>query len=449
MATAVSTDQPRGPLANPWLQLVAGIICMAAVANYQYGWTYFVPAMQDANGWSNANIQWAFTFFVTLEVWIVPIEGPLVDKYGPKLLVLFGGIIAGLGWIINAHAGSVQMLWVGNAVAGIGAGMVYGTCIGNAVKWFGARRGLAAGLTSMGFGIGAAFTVAPILHMIKVSGYAYTFQFFGIAQAIIVVIVSLVLVMPPRTLKAAEMLWAGRSAQAYTPPKPTVLQGTRDYSPGEVIVSPVFWVMFVMFTLVAAGGLTAVAQLASIAKDFYIDQIPVTILVWTQATLAWTGQLNNIVNGLTRPLLGGLSDRLGRENTMFVAFLLEGVGIFLLWKFGTTPLAFVLLAGLVFFAWGEIFSIFPATMRDHFGQKFATTNYGMLYMAKWVGSFGAPIAGYITAATHGWSMVLIIAAIMNIVAALMSILVLKPLRIWDVRRSETGMPRAPSAAPAS
>jgi OFA family oxalate/formate antiporter-like MFS transporter len=303
----------------------------------------------------------------------------------------------------------------------------------------------------MGFGIGAAFTVAPILHMIKVSGYSHTFQFFGIAQAIVVVIASLVLVMPPTTLKAAEALWTGMRgySQGYTPPNPTVLQGTRDYTPGEVFVSPVFWVMFVMFTLVAAGGLTAVAQLASIAKDFYIDQIPVTILVWTQATLAWTGQLNNIVNGLTRPLLGGLSDRLGRENTMFVAFLLEGFGIFLLWKFGTTPLAFVLLAGLVFFAWGEIFSIFPATMRDHFGQKFATTNYGMLYMAKWVGSFGAPIAGYITAATHGWSTVLVIAACMNIVAALMSVLVLKPLRIWDVRRSQTGIPRAPSAAPAS
>jgi OFA family oxalate/formate antiporter-like MFS transporter len=422
-SNAASADRPRGPFANPWIQLIAGVFCMAAIANYQYGWTYFVPAMQDANGWSNTNIAWAFTLFVTLEVWLVPIEGPLVDKFGPKFFVLIGGIVAGLGWFVNAHAPSIQWLWVGNSVTGIGAGMVYGTCIGNAVKWFGARRGLAAGLTSMGFGAGAALTVAPILAMIKTNGYSHTFIFFATVQTIIIVIASLFLVQPPKTLAAA--------------PKPTrLLQGTHDYTPAEVIVSPVFWVMFVMFVMVGSGGLVAVAQLATLAKDFYIDQFPVTLLIWTQAALAWTGQLNNIVNGATRPILGALSDRIGRENTMFFAFLLEGIGIFALWQFGKTPVAFVLLSGLVFFAWGEIYSIFPSTARDHFGQKFATTNYGMLYMAKWVASFGVPVAAMITGATHSWQLVLMIAAAMNIVAAILSIIVLKPLRIWDVKRSQ-------------
>jgi len=421
---ASAATVPGGFRANPWVQLIAGIVCMAAIANYQYGWTYFVPVMQDANGWSNANIQWAFQFFVTLEVWLVPIEGPLVDRFGPMIFVLVGGIIAGLGWLIDAHASVVQVLWLGSAISGIGAGMVYGTCIGNAVKWFGPRRGLAAGLTSMGFGAGAAFQVQPILNMISAHGYQYTFQFFAIAQAIVVVIASLFLMMPPKTLAAA--------------PKATrVLQGTRDYTPKEVLVSPVFWVMFAMFVLVATGGLTAVAQLAPMAKDFFVDQFPVTLIFFgTAGALAQSGRINNVMNGISRPILGAISDRIGRENTMFFAFLLEGIGIFALLKFGTTPIAFVLLSGLVFFAWGEIYSIFPATARDHFGQRYATTNYGLLYQAKWVASFGVPLSGYVIAATHSWTTVLIIAGAMNIVAAVMSVAILKPLRIWDVRRNQ-------------
>jgi OFA family oxalate/formate antiporter-like MFS transporter len=424
MTTAAAPiDQPRGPFANQWIQLIAGVICMAAVANYQYGWNFFVPAMQEANGWSLASIQWAFTSFLTLEVWLVPIEGPLVDKYGPKLMIFLGGIFAALGWIINAHAPTVQMLWFGNAVAGVGAGLVYGTCISNATKWFGARRGLAAGLTSMGFGAGAALTVVPILHMIKVSGYGPTFQLFGIVQGVIVILASFFFVMPPKTLAAA--------------PKQTgLLQGTHDYTLRETLASPVFWVMFVMFVLVAAGGLTAVGSLATIAKDFYVDQSPVTIFIWTQLALAWTAQLNNIVNGATRPILGALSDRIGRENTMFFAFLVEGIGIWALWNYGRTPIAFVLLSGVVFFAWGEIYSIFPATCRDHFGQRNQTTNYGFLYQAKWVASFAVPGSALLVATTHSWQVVLYITAAMNIVAAIMALVVLKPLRIWDVRRQQ-------------
>ncbi|MBV8424488.1 MAG: oxalate/formate MFS antiporter, partial [Candidatus Eremiobacteraeota bacterium] len=377
-ATATGAEEYRG-LRNPWVQLVAGIVCMAMVANYQYGWTVFVNPIAAKNGWGIAAIQVAFTVFVLTETWLVPFEAALVDRYGPRIMVMIGGILAGLAWIIDSRAETLTMLYVGGVVAGIGAGIVYGTCIGNALKWFAGRRGLAAGLTSAGFGAGAALTVIPLTLMIKNSGYQHTFLFFGILQGAIIIIASLILVTPPKVALAAVK-------------NPRVLQGTRDYNPGETLRSPVFYVMYVMFVMVAAGGLMAVAQLGPIAKDYYIDTIPVTILGITAPALTYALSLNNIMNGITRPLLGFVSDRIGREITMFWAFLLEGIGIFALMKFGTTPVAFVLLSGLVFFAWGEIYSIFPSTTRDHFGQKYATTNYGMLYTAKGTASLIVPLA---------------------------------------------------------
>jgi MFS transporter, OFA family, oxalate/formate antiporter len=357
--------------------------------------------------------------FVIVETWLVPFEAALVDKYGPRIMVAIGGLLAGLAWVIDSKADSLAMLYVGGAIAGIGAGIVYGTCIGNALKWFSGRRGLAAGLTSAGFGAGAAISIIPLTLMIKSSGYEQTFFTFGLIQGGLILVASMLLIKPPESMSAGGA-------------KPHVLQGTHDYTPAEVLRSPVFWVMYVMFVLVASGGLTAVAQLGSIAKDYYIDNIPVTIFGITAVALTYALSLNNIMNGITRPLLGFLSDRIGREKTMFGAFLLEGIGIFGLMKFGTTPISFVLLSGVVFFAWGEIYSIFPATTRDHFGQKFATTNYGMLYTAKGTAALLVPLASVITAATGSWSATLIIAAVFNIVAAIMAIAVLRPLREREI-----------------
>ena len=422
-------------LRNPWVQLVAGIVCMAMIANYQYGWTVFVNPIGAKNGWGTAAIQVTFTIFVLVETWLVPFEAALVDRYGPRIMVMIGGVLAGLAWVINSQATSLTMLYVGGAVAGVGAGIVYGTCIGNALKWFAGRRGLAAGLTSAGFGAGAAITVIPLTMMIASHGYQYTFMFFGILQGAIVILASMILVTPPKT-KPAELQPA------------RVLQGTHDANPGEVLRSPVFWVMYVMFVMVGAGGLMAVAQLGPIAKDYYIDTFPVSILGITAPALTYALSLNNIMNGITRPLLGFVSDRIGREVTMFWAFLLEGIGIFALMKFGTTPVAFVLLSGLVFFAWGEIYSIFPSTTRDHFGQKYATTNYGMLYTAKGTASLLVPVASVITAATGSWTAALSLAAILNLIAAVMAIAVLRPVRLWDIKRSSAD-PGVAAAVPVS
>src|SRR5665213_2670870 len=408
---------PRGPamnsgLRNPWLQLVAGVICMAMIANLQYGWTLFVDPIVNGQGWSRAAVQVSFTIFV---------------------LVATGGVLSGIAWVIDANAHSLTVLYAGAVVAGVGAGIVYGTCIGNALKWFAGRRGLAAGLTSAGFGAGAAVTVIPLSNMIKASGYQHTFMFFGILQGLVILVVAMLLQTPPKVPAEAAKI------------NPRVLQGNRDYNPGQTLASPVFWVMYVMFVLVGSGGLTAVAQLGPIANDRYINSFPVTIMAWTLPALTFALVLNNYMNGISRPLLGFVSDRIGRELTMFIAFMLEGIGIFALNIYGTTPLAFVLLSGAVFFAWGEIYSIFPATTRDHFGQKYATTNYGMLYTAKGTASILVPFASVITAATGNWSMVLIIAAIFNIVAAVMALAVLRPLRKWEISRSTPTTPIATAA----
>jgi len=420
---------------NRWVQLVVGIICMAMIANLQYGWTVFVNPIADKQGWTLPAIQVSFAIFVLVETWLVPFEAAFVDKYGPRVMVAIGGVLAGLAWVVDSLATTLPMLYFGGVIAGVGAGIVYGTCIGNALKWFAGRRGLAAGLTSAGFGAGAAVTVIPLTQMIARSGYQYTFIFFGILQGLVILVVSMLLVTPPK-----------RPAEA-TKINPRVLQGTRDYTPPEVLASPVFWVMYVMFVLVGAGGLMAVAQLGPIASDRYINNIPVTIFAITAPALTYALSLNNIMNGITRPLLGFVSDRIGRETTMFFAFLLEGIGIFALMQYGTTPVVFVLLSGVVFFAWGEIYSIFPATTRDHFGQKFATTNYGMLYTAKGAAALLVPLASWITFVTGNWTMALAIAGAANIIAAVMAVAVLRPLRVRELRGAPPTI--SPTAAPAT
>src|SRR2546430_2250838 len=352
-----------------WLQLLVGIVCMAMIANLQYGWTLFVNPLDAKYHWGRASIQVAFTIFVLLETWLVPIEGYLVDRYGPRLVVLVGGILCGIAWTMNAYADSLTFLYVAAAIGGVGAGAVYGTCVGNALKWFPDRRGLAAGLTAAGFGAGSALTVIPIANMIASSGYESAFFWFGIGQGVIVVIVALLLRAPA----------AGEVA---APAAPAVQQTKRDYTPAGALKTPVFWVMYFMFVAVGAGGLMAIAQLAPIARDYKVDAIPVSLLGLTLPALTFALTIDRVLNGVCRPFFGWVSDNIGRENTMFIAFLVEGIGIFALLHFAGHPVLFVILSGVVFFAWGEIYSLFPATCTDIYGKTFATTNYGLLYTAK-------------------------------------------------------------------
>lgn len=398
---------------NRWLQLVFGVICMCMIANMQYGWTFFVNPMQERHGWDRAAIQVAFTIFIVAETWLVPIEGWFVDKYGPKIVVLFGGLLCGIAWVMNSYATSLTVLYVAAAIGGAGAGAVYGTCVGNSLKWFPDRRGLAAGLTAMGFGAGSALTVVPIQAMIASKGYDAAFFYFGIGQGLIVMVLALFLSTP----RKGEL-----------PDVAKVSQAKRDFTPKEMVRTPVFWVMYAMFTMMAMGGLMATAQLGPIAKDFHIADVPVSLMGITLPALTFAATMDRVLNGVTRPFFGWVSDHIGRENTMFVAFGIEGLGIWALSAFGQDPFMFVILTGLVFFAWGEIYSLFPATCGDTFGTKYAATNAGLLYTAKGTASLIVPYTSVLTAWTGSWHAVFLTAAALNIIAALMAVFVLRPMR---------------------
>jgi MFS transporter, OFA family, oxalate/formate antiporter len=409
-ATTASAARPL--FENPWVQLLVGVICMASVANLQYGWTLFVNPIDAKYHWGRADIQVAFTIFVLIETWLIPVEGYLVDRFGPRWVVVAGAVLVTLSWVVNSSAGSLAVLYFAAALGGIGTGCVYGTCVGNALKWFPGRRGLAAGITAAGFGAGAALTIGPISTMIGHSGYERAFLFFGLLQGAIVLCMAFGMRVAPRSLETAH---------------PKALQSSRGFTPAEVLRSPVFYVLYVMFVLVAAGGLTMAASMAPIAKDLGLEKAPVALFGSTLPALVFALQLNRIFDGIGRPFFGWLSDRIGREHTMAIAFLIGALALFTLAS-GVDAAAFVLVTAVYFGAYGEVFSLFPATQGDTFGARFAAANAGMLYTAKGTGALLVPIATAIAKA-HGWSSVFLTAMGCNIAAALLALLVLKPLRV--------------------
>jgi MFS transporter, OFA family, oxalate/formate antiporter len=414
---------PQAPaMANRWLQLLGGIVCMVMIANLQYGWNLFVGPIDAKFHWGRAAIQVAFTLFVLTETWLVPIEGWFVDRYGPRVVVAVGGVLVAIAWAINSYADSLPVLYLAAIVSGVGAGAVYGTCVGNALKWFAERRGLAAGLTAAGFGAGAAATVVPIREVIGAYGYQNAFLWFGIGQGLIILLVSQMLKAPAPGQIAANAQMRNQ-------------QTVRQYQFSEMLGTPLFWVMYVMFVLVAAGGLMATAQLALIAADFGVANTPVSFLWITGTTLTIALTVDNVLNGLARPFFGWVSDRIGREITMFIVFSCGALSILGLGFLGNTPLSFIVLGGAVYFTWGEIYSLFPSMCTDAFGTKNAATNAGALYTAKGTASLLVPLANILTTATGNWHAVFVVAAVMNAVAAVAAILVLKPLRAAHHRSS--------------
>lgn len=416
-------NQPAaGPFwQNRWCQLVIGMMCMALVANLQYAWTLFVAPMNARHHWGHASIQLAFSIFILTETWLVPVEGWLVDRFGPRPVVAGGAVCAGLAWVLNSYATTLPMLYVAAVIAGVGAGGVYGTCVGNALKWFPDRRGLAAGLTAAGFGAGAAVTVIPIANMITRSGYEHTFLFFGLLQGIAIFVLALLLRKP--------------QIRAVTAQKKRFAVSRIDFTPGQMIKTPVFWVIYVCFVAVAAGGLMATAQIGPIAKDWGLARIPMTVFGATLPLLTLTLSIDNICNGFTRPLCGFISDKIGRENTMFLIFIGEGLSLLGMMQFGTNPYAFMVFAALIFLFWGEIFSIFPAICADTFGSKYAAANAGTLYTAKGTASLLVPIASVLSA-TGGWSAVFVASAVITIAAGVSAKFILQPMRARWIESGE-------------
>jgi OFA family oxalate/formate antiporter-like MFS transporter len=414
MSVAAPLTDP--PSANRWQQLILGVICMMLIANLQYSWTLFVRPMSQANGWTVAEIQWAFSIFIALETWFTPGAGWLVDYFGPrrgpKIAVSIGGALVALAWAINAYATSLPMLYLGAALSGLGAGGIYATCVGGAVKWFPDRRGLAVGLTAAGFGAGAALTVIPIKMVIASQGYAAAFLWFGLLQGGVLFLVAWLLKAP----EPHEVTFVvSRSVQ----------QSRTSSTPRQMIASPIFWLLYAMFVMVSASGLMATAQLALIASDMKISD---TVLFLGASTLSVALVVDNVMNGTARPFFGWLSDHIGREVTMVIAFGLGGISYMLLGSAAANPWLFVVFAALIFFTWGEIFSLFPSVCTDTFGSKYATVNAGILYTAKGASALLVPFANVIKDATGGWYAVFLTAAIMNFIVVLLAMFVLRPMR---------------------
>jgi MFS transporter, OFA family, oxalate/formate antiporter len=394
-----------------WGQLVLGLIAMMSISSPQYVWTLFVKPFQDGTGGSLAAIQITFSIVIVIQTWFSPVQGYLIDKFGPRLLIALGCLLSGAGWVLSAYATSLTALYLTYGLfCGIGTGIVYVGIVGQMVRWFPDRRGFATGMVAAGYGFGAILTTFPIDTMIKSSGYQHTLVVFGIILGIVGAAAALLMRMP----RADETL-----------PPPSVMTSERDVTPGAMIKTPVFWLMFVMMTMMSTGGLMIISQFAAFSRDFGVANM----MVFGMAALPLALSVDRITNGLTRPFFGWVSDRIGRENTMAMAFLLEAVSVTAMVLLRDHPLVFVLLSGVVFFGWGEIFSLFPSTLTDTFGTKYSTTNYGILYMAQGIGSvLGGPLAALLYAQTGSWLPVFTIIITMDALTGILALAVLKPMR---------------------
>ena len=398
-----------------WRMLILGVVCMIMIANLQYGWTLFVLPLHQLHGWAVADIQFSFALFIALETWVTPLDGWIADslgpKWGPRVVMGAGGLMVAGGWGLNSVATTLPMLYAGGALTGFGAGAVYATAVGNATKWFADRRGLAVGLTAAGFGAGAALTVIPIKMVLASSGVSSAFLVFGLIQGGVILIASQFIRAPfPGEAPVANKAQAKR-------------QSARSHTTGEMLRTPVFWVLYLLFLLMAAGGLMASANMAAIAKSYGVSDV---VILFGAGTLYVGLIFANIMNGVARPLFGAVGDKIGHTNTMALSFGLGAIAYFMMLTLGTSPWGFVLSIGLIFVCWGQIFSLFPAFCTDLFGPKYATTNLSFLYTSKGCAGFLVPVATYIVARTHTWSNVLILTACINVVAVVLVMLVLKP-----------------------
>jgi len=399
-----------------WWQLIGCIAMMMAIANLQYAWTLFTVPLSEAMGVKLSDVQLAFTLFILFETWLVPFEGYLIDRFGVRSVVSVGALMVGAAWIGAGSVTTVTSLYVWYAIGGVGAGAVYGACMGLALKWFPDHRGLAAGLTAGAYGFGTAITVLPIQKMIASSGYQSAFVVFGIVQGLIVLAVVQFSKPPPADWKPAG--WAP-SAQV------SASQSQVSYTPGQMVKSPVFYLMYAMMAMVAFGGLIVTAQLKPIARGFGLDK---GVFLWGMSALSLALILDRVLNGLTRPFWGWVSDHIGRCNAMAIAFAVQGGGLIALTYLVDRPVWFVILTGFTFFSWGEIFSLFPATIADVFGPKYATTNYGIQYTSKGLASiFAGWGAAFIMQAYGSWTPVFWAAIVCDLLAAGLAFFALKPI----------------------
>jgi MFS transporter, OFA family, oxalate/formate antiporter len=408
MQTATTAKPSFG---ERWVQLGLGLVVMLAISSPQYTWTLFTKPLAETTDSKLSTVQWTFTVLIIIQTWFSPLQGWLIDRFGPRLLITLGAALSGLGWVLTSYTDTLLGLYFTYGLfCGIGTGLVYVGVVGLMVRWFPDRRGFATGIVAAGYGMGAMMTTFPIDSMIRSSGYRATLLTYGLILGAVGVAAALFLRVP----KSGEV-----------PTSATIDVASHGVSPREMLRTPIFWLMFAMMTMMSTGGLMVTSNFAAFARDFGVADA----LVLGSAALPLALTFDRITNGFTRPFFGWVSDQIGRENTMGLAFTLEACAIALLVVFRENPVLFVFLSGVVFFGWGEIFSLFPSTLTDTFGTRYATTNYGFLYMAQGVGAiFGGPLAALLREASGGWVPVFTLVIALDVVTALLALFALKGMR---------------------
>ena len=387
-------------LNNRWFQLVASLTAMIMIANLQYAWTLFVQPIRQGTGWALPDIQFAFTLFILFQTWVQPLDGWFIDRLGPRGFITAAGLLCGLGWAGMGYATSLPMLYVMYCAAGTGAAFVYSGCIGSALKWFKDRRGLASGIMAAGFGGGTALFIPYISSMLKSDGYQKTFLVSGVLQGVIILIVAQFLRHPPAEAAPATKAVAGSQL------------GRQHFTTWEMLCTPHFYFMYVMFVLMATGGLLVTANAGPIARSWG----------YSADLLALAATLSPIANGSSRVFWGWASDRLGRESSMVLSFTLQAMCLLMVVLLGRQSSTwFVTSLVLVYFTWGQIYSLFPATSGDYFGSRHATSNYAVLYTAKGVAAIIGPYVGAVLAEKYGWAIGFYGSAIMALIAAMMAV----------------------------
>ena len=388
-----------------WLQLALGVVCMMSISSSQYVWTLFTKPLGAALGGSLAEIQVTFSVLIVIQTFFSPFQGYLIEKFGPRLLLSAGAVLTGASWVLAAQVSSVTLLYLTyGGLGGIGTGIIYVGVVGLMVEWFPDKRGFAAGMAAAGYGFGAIITTFPISDSLAASGYQQTLEIFGLILGAIGLIAAQGMKRPKTAVRTVE---------------------STGVPPLEMLKTPVFWLLFLMMTMMSTSGLMVISQMASFAKDFGIAGT--TVFGAAAVPLALT--IDRVTNGLTRPFFGWVSDRIGRENTMTLAFGGEALAMLVWFSTRDNAVLFVILSGVVFFGWGEIFSLFPSVLTDTFGDKHCTTNYGFLYMAQGIGSvLGAPLAAQLQQATGSWMPVFALVIGCDLLTALLAYAALKPMR---------------------
>jgi OFA family oxalate/formate antiporter-like MFS transporter len=380
---------------------------MIMIGNLQYAWTLFVQPIMSATHWKLSDVQWGFTAYIAVMTWSMPLSGWLIDRLGPRVFMSMAGILCFVGWAGLGRAQSLPVLYALYIVAAFGSAFVYCCSTALGLKWFPDKRGVASGLIAAGYGSGAAFFNPRFMQMIKVYGYQTTFLYSGLALGIVVLCAGQFLKYPPMGFIAAPPPGA----------QPKIRRHAEQFNSIEMLRTPQFYVLYLMMLMIGIGGLMAAAQVAPVARDFKVG---------TEA-LGWALILSPLGNGASRFGWGCISDWLGRERTMAIAFFLQAIFLASVVTIGRhSDIWFVTTMTLVFLTWGETYVLFPAVLADMFGARHAASNYSFLYSTKGLASILAGgLAALLFEKTGTWNYAFYISAGLALCSAFAAVAIMK------------------------